>query len=330
MVKDNNRLQEEIIKYNDDHSIFAWSMKEMKFFGPLAPSPAYFCQCHFVTSGESLDVLGPCAMPNRVLLIGLRITPWAADTYLAYIDCTERVPAQKPVAPGIFLRRLTQDDQYVRINLRANGLWRRSWKTPHTQDRPKEDRKLYIRQSLNTDLEGPCLKNLRYGFRLTPSWLPPSTRIYSQNPSRDLYSAFLQPGQWGAVLVLEFPPENSKLQQAALGFDFAFNPVCLRRDSFVGDEDPDFVRDGLNLFMDCTNREEIMEGSKVYRRLDHRGIWILAGHRSRGLDVGLYDELMDMTGSILTLRRETSNLRPHYELHIDKLKDPFGKRVLED
>lgn len=327
------RLQEEIIKYNDDHSIFAWSMKEMKFSGLLAPSPAYFSRCHFVTSGESLNGREPFAMTNRGLSIALKITPWAADTYLAYIDCTDRTTDQEPATLGIFLRRLSQDDQYTRINLRQNGLWRRSWKAPYSQDRPTKYRQLYIRQDLNTDRERACLNNPRYGFKLTRNWLPPSTWIYPQNPSTDLYSAFLQPGQWGGVLVLEFPPENSSLRQAALGFDFDFNPVCLLRDSWAGDEEPDFVQDGSNewshLFMDCTNREEIIEGSKVYRRVDHRGIWILAGHRSRGLDVCLYKDLTDMTGSNFKVTRDASMSRPHWELHVDNLNGPFSKRVLE-
>jgi hypothetical protein len=325
------RLQEEIIKYNDDHSIFAWSMKEIKFSGLLAPSPAYFSRCHRVTSGESLNGRGPFAMTNRGLSIGLKITPWAADTYLAYIDCTDRTTDQEPAAMGIFLRRLAQDDQYTRINIHQNGLWRRSWKAPQSQDRPTKDRRLYIRQNLSTDRERAYLNKTRYGFRLTRGWLPPSTQIYARNPSRDLHTAILHPGQWGAVLVLEFSPESGSLRQAALGFDFDFNPVCLLRDSWAGDEEPDFVQDAPNewshLFMDSMDREEVFEGSKVYRRADHRGIWILAGHRSRGLDVCLYEELLDMTGSIVTLKRDTSKTRPLWEFHIDNLNGPFRKRV---
>ena len=82
------RLQEEIIKYNDDHSIFTWSMREIKFSGLLAPSPAYFSKCYSIVLRESLNERGPFAMTNRGLSIRLKITPWTADTYLAYIDCT--------------------------------------------------------------------------------------------------------------------------------------------------------------------------------------------------------------------------------------------------
>ncbi|ERF70325.1 hypothetical protein EPUS_09369 [Endocarpon pusillum Z07020] len=327
------RLQEEIVKYNDDHSIFAWSMKEIKFSGLLAPSPVYFSRCHCVTSGESLDGRRPFAMTNRGLSISLKITPWAADTYLAYIDCTDRIMDQEPAAMGIFIRRLSQEDQYTRINIHQDGLWRYSRKASQSQDGPAEERLLYIRQNLSTDIERPYLNKNRYGFRLTRGWLPPSTRMHARNPSRDRHSAILHPGQWGAVLVLEFSLTSSSLRHAALGFDFDLYPVCLLRDSFAGDEEPDFVRHAPNewshLFMHSMDREEIFEGSKVYRRANHRGIWILAGHRSRGLDACLYAGLLDMTGSILTLKRDTSKVRPHWELHIDNLDGPFRRRVLE-
>jgi hypothetical protein len=39
------RLQEEIIKDTDDHSIFAWSIGAVKFSGLMAPTPASFVGC---------------------------------------------------------------------------------------------------------------------------------------------------------------------------------------------------------------------------------------------------------------------------------------------
>ena len=325
------RLQEEIIKYNDDHSIFAWSMQETKFSGLLAPSPTHFSRCHSVVSRGSLNGRRPFAMTNRGLSISLEITPWAANTYLAYMDCTDQIVDQDPAAMGIFLRRLSHDDQYTRVNFQQNGLWRRSWKAPQNHDRPTEYRRLCIRQNVSTKGERAHLNQNSYGFKLTSGWLPPSTLIHARNPSRDLHSAILQPGQWGAVLVLEFPPESGSLQQAALGFDFDFNPVCLLRDSWAVNEDPDFVRDSLNewsrLFMDSMEREEVFEGSRVYRRADHRGIWILAGDRTRGLDVCLNEVLTGMDGSMVTLKRDASKTRPHWEFHVDNFNGPFRRRV---
>jgi hypothetical protein len=81
--------------------------------------------------------------------------------------------------------------------------------------------------------------------------------------------------------------------------------------------------------MDSTVREEVFEGSKIYRRADHRGIWILAGHRSKGLDVCLNEGLLDMDGSIVILKRDASRVRPYWEVYMDNFNGPFCKRGLE-
>ncbi|KIW36636.1 uncharacterized protein PV06_11148 [Exophiala oligosperma] len=324
------RLQEEIIKYNDDHSIFAWSMQDLKFSGLLAPSPAYFSRCHSLASGESFKGREPFAMTNRGLSIGLEITPWAADTYLAYIDSTDQLMDQRPAAMGIFLRRLSQDDQYIRVNINQNGLWRGSRTAHKSQNRPTEERRLYIRQSVSNEREQEHLNKKSYGFSLTPRRLPISTVLYPRNPSGEPYSAILHPGQWGPVLVLEFQPESGSLRQAALGFDFDFNPVCLLRDFWASDEDPDFVRDPSgewsHLFMDPLGREEIFEGSKIYRRADHHGIWILAGHRLWGLDVCSTEGLLDINGLGVTLKRDVSRTRPHWDFCMDNFNGSFRRR----
>lgn len=104
------RLQEEIIKYNNDHSIFAWSMNDMKFSSLLASSPAYFCKCQFISLEDSLNGRGPFAMTNHGLSIDLKVTPWMADTYLAYLDCADRTTQLESVPIGIFLQRLSEDD----------------------------------------------------------------------------------------------------------------------------------------------------------------------------------------------------------------------------
>ena len=91
--------------------------------------------------------------------------------------------------------------------------------------------------------------------------------------------------------------------------------MCLLRDLWAGEEDPDFMQnlhdEWSHLFMDRTGREEVFEGGTVYRRADHRGIWILEGDRSRGLNVCLKEGLSDMNGSIVALQRDTSRTRPH-------------------
>lgn len=320
------RLQEEIIRYNDDHSIFAWSMQDIKFSGLFAPNLSCFSKCHTIVPRESANSRGAFAMTNRGLSIGLKITPWVADTYLAYIDCTDQPMNQKPVDMGIFLRRLSQDDQYTRVNIYQNGLWRGSRRTSERHDRPIEERRVHVRRDVTTERDRASLSKNSYGFKLARGWLPPTTKIRPRNPSRDQYSAILHPGQWGAVLVLEFPPESGTLQQAALGFDFDFNPICLLRDSCADVGDPDFTGPldaWSHLLLELAACEEDFEGSKIYRRPEHHGTRVLVGHRSSGLDVCLGEELSNVDGSIVSLKRDTSNPRPYWEFRIDNFNSPF-------
>lgn len=66
------RLQEEIMKNSDDHSIFSWHSKEDNDFGlcgMLAPSPAYFAQCHRMVPYRNWGSSEPYELTN----VGLRI-----------------------------------------------------------------------------------------------------------------------------------------------------------------------------------------------------------------------------------------------------------------
>ena len=47
------RLQEEIIKQSDDHSLFAWANYDYKHPGLLADSPTAFTQCGLVRTVTS-------------------------------------------------------------------------------------------------------------------------------------------------------------------------------------------------------------------------------------------------------------------------------------
>ncbi|KAK5214931.1 hypothetical protein LTR99_011009 [Exophiala xenobiotica] len=100
------RVQEEVIKYNDDQIIFAWSMGKKRFSGLLAPSPACFVGCANTISAQATEQREPFSMTNRGLSITLKMTPWLADAYLAYLDCAEKADAERSVDLGIFLRRL--------------------------------------------------------------------------------------------------------------------------------------------------------------------------------------------------------------------------------
>lgn len=68
--------------------------------------------------------------------------------------------------------------------------------------------------------------------------------------------------------------------------------------------------------------DEIIEGSRVYRKKAHDGRWALKGHRLYGLDVLLSESFTDR-GSLVTLKRDGSKSRLIWEFDIDSLVSPF-------
>lgn len=115
------RLQEEIMKASDDHSLFAWAMGNTDpetGQGLLATSPEEFRNSGSIVSGHDWTLSSlPYAMTNR----GLRITLSLARTterniYTASLNCLGN-----DHTPVIFLRRLSSaGDQYVRVRTPRN------------------------------------------------------------------------------------------------------------------------------------------------------------------------------------------------------------------
>lgn len=62
------RLQEEIMKHSNDHSLFAWSNPTRRYLSLLAPSPKEFQSCRDISNKKHYDVL-PYSMTN----MGIRI-----------------------------------------------------------------------------------------------------------------------------------------------------------------------------------------------------------------------------------------------------------------
>ncbi|KAI1362638.1 HET-domain-containing protein [Xylaria arbuscula] len=116
------RLQEEIIRHSNDQSIFAWTIPtpyERKHYGLLAPSPEYFFDAMDIRPDLSKNIQSVYTVTNKGLSINLELMPWAADTYLAVLECVKLwpyIPKKEVRNLGIFLRRLAHDDQYVRVS----------------------------------------------------------------------------------------------------------------------------------------------------------------------------------------------------------------------
>jgi hypothetical protein len=127
------RLQEEILKDSDDHSIFAWDFQEghdqeiFRFRGVLADDPSRFKASAFITPGSRRSAgLAPSTTPYSMTNKGLRIElrkffSRNLDCFVALLDCKSGrarqnycshiviVLDQAPLSPtGTFLRGTTR------------------------------------------------------------------------------------------------------------------------------------------------------------------------------------------------------------------------------
>ena len=304
-------------------------MGKKKFSSLLAPAPNCFASSQRMVSYLTLEGREPFSMTNRGLSIKLRITPWFADTYLAYLDCAEKTGSDEgEVRVGIFLRRLSEDDQYERISNTRKGLWFDTDRIRHQRDRPTQDRQLFVRQTLDFDSEQNCLKDRVYGYEISDGCLPPSARVSAVNLSSDGRVATLHSGNWGCAMVIEVLIQEEGLRKITLGFDFEFHPICFLEDSFTDKQDlytgSEDWYDWSIVLADDVEWNEITEGSRVYRKQPHKGIWALKGHRVHELDVKLSQCSHDI-GSIVTLKQDESSSRLIWKFHIDDCVGPFRK-----
>ena len=197
------RLQEEIIKYSDDHTIFAWSndrspqpgllVDKPKAFsksqpGLLADEPKAFQKSHSMEDVGMRAARAPFTMTNRGLSIKLLATPYTVDTYLVRLDCAdasllkERIPLDH-VRIGIFLRRLHEDDQFARVEHEGKTFVQLSASTWNpglssqvfqgirsriylNESRPVEQIEINVRQDLST-FNTPNVDDRINGFRIT-------------------------------------------------------------------------------------------------------------------------------------------------------------------
>lgn len=149
------RLQEEIIRISDDHSLFAWSRfgdqddsgqegsdrkdsgqddpdhnsSDQDNFALLARTPDEFAGCANITYIPNRTENYPYSVNNRGIAIRLRLIPWSVDVYLAPINCLRQPKPQgsggqqrKPLQLGIFLKREREHDKFFRVSLDRKDL----------------------------------------------------------------------------------------------------------------------------------------------------------------------------------------------------------------
>jgi hypothetical protein len=109
------RLQEEIMKRSDDHSIFAWELpRRYAVHGLLAPSPAAFKNSQHIIYRTTPGRRAPYGLTNRGLQMNLSIAEhlWNG-LYAAALDCVDQ---RTGTQLGIYLKQIGEN-RFVRTRL---------------------------------------------------------------------------------------------------------------------------------------------------------------------------------------------------------------------
>jgi hypothetical protein len=167
------RLQEEIVKTSNDHSIFSWGGLDGHHARLLAGAPEDFTDRGSVKSVRIRKGSSAYRMTNRGIEITLDLTPWALDKYLTRIRCCDLAsegydPLHKDYTIGVFLKRLDEDGQYARIEVDGVDLMNNvppppKWDSILWEDISKEV-PIYVCQA-NTEQAGSDIAGV-YGYRL--------------------------------------------------------------------------------------------------------------------------------------------------------------------
>ena len=115
------RLQEEIMKNSDDHSLFAWTdptAEEDDQYGLLAKKPEFFAQSGNIVPYREWEPSAPFSISNKGLRIELHLSPYGPGLHVAALDCP--VPPHYENFLGIYLQHVhTGAHQYVRVKAQS-------------------------------------------------------------------------------------------------------------------------------------------------------------------------------------------------------------------
>lgn len=122
------RLQEEIIKQSDDHTLFAWN--DSRFAKSiLAPSASCFSGLNdLIRIFPTNDTTQGFSLINTGLSIQLQLIPWSMNTYLAPLRCGyPSTMTGQHVFRGydracIFLQQTDHQNQFIRVSINGKDL----------------------------------------------------------------------------------------------------------------------------------------------------------------------------------------------------------------
>jgi len=111
------RLQEEIMKISDDHSIFAWKSTEVhsRAVAILATSPAAFAESsNTIPTNSAFARRSPAILTSRGIYLSLHLASESKKDKRAILECTEKGKENKRFA--IYLRDiLLNNEDFVRV-----------------------------------------------------------------------------------------------------------------------------------------------------------------------------------------------------------------------
>ncbi|KAJ9655692.1 hypothetical protein H2198_005489 [Neophaeococcomyces mojaviensis] len=250
------RLQEEIIKQTNDHTILLWTPTHAQGIGKLlAPSPDCFDHNIHFRFRPSRRIVKSYSVTNIGLSIALPLVPWYMNTYLALLDCeVAHEPSSAAVwrTPGLFLRRKGESNLFEKVIVGTRNFAfydsaysdRSSWKQIHdiyialdnfsaAPDTAKIAQTTYGSWASMYLQDAQADREL-YGFfirSVDTAWqnLLRDSRILTEH-SLSEYIVEMRSGSAGTALIILLPRYSllpTAINAVKLGFDFDFKPCCV-------------------------------------------------------------------------------------------------------
>lgn len=348
------RLQEEILKSLDDHSIFVWKGLQPRLPGLLASSPEDFASSGDVIIIRDRNTVGPYSMNSRGVHGLVRMYPYTLDTYLMVLPCARRHPDKKNARIGIFLRRLFEDDQFMRVVVNGEELMEDALMWEHGSElrnnRTCLERNISIRQrplllgkmadAYTRRLQGSRTRDDAYikrvqGFRLNESlWkggdnrAPPSIIHGTWNPRTRIVSLPLGAPYIDCVGSIDIGPQEREIEMVKFGFDDDYNPVVYLTQKDVQCSEASW-----------SQYRHLPDGRWLARvSADVDGCWALKADRVKGLDVHLVKldrkpqeaNRFHLVGRVQARRKIVDDLLV-WDLQVDELtpRGIFGRSFLD-
>lgn len=328
------RLQEEIIKYSADQSIFAWpgiiseyDKSELydvtlgRLEGLFATSPAAFQQCGNIASRHDDNDQRSFSVTNVGLSLELLLRPVSLEIYEANLNCS--IGSQ---SMSIFLRQTDQDGQYVRCTLHGslNGTW------TFSKENREERVRVNIVQGLKLDTGQVCEPEIiLLPGPLSQAWSNGSPSPYFKPRKEGILEKSkidVPNGAYDGVTELAIKGGLNGAESIYLetGFDLQFNPtlwILATHRRITGNSVSVLhtaPRTSTVQVSEIGDRHAVVRNDRPTS--DDR--WLFKGHRSKGLFIWLVG-----LNTVIDIRKKAILSRNFWTIDVQKA-DPRNSHLL--